>query len=63
MKIGDKVAISKDIIGADYELRVDDEGTVVNIIQLPDETIVFFNPEDTAQVYAVNSNSVLKVKQ
>lgn len=64
MKIGDRVCIVKDLVGPDYNLAVGDEGFVANIIQISKtESVVLFNPEDKVEVYAVNSTSVMKIKQ
>lgn len=62
IRIGDTVKLKKDIVDKefDYSLPVGMEGTVANIIELPDETLVVFHPEGDTRLYAVNINSVTK---
>lgn len=60
--IGDKVKLKNEIVDKefDYNLPVDMEGTVANLLELPDETLVLFHPEGDVRIYAINVNSITK---
>lgn len=62
IKIGDTVKLKNAIVDKefDYNLPVGLEGSVANILELPDETLILFHPEDDVRIYAVNVKSVTK---
>lgn len=62
IKIKDRVTLTTTITDKefDYHLPAGMKGEVVNIIELPDETLVLFHPDGEHRIYAVNINSVTK---
>ncbi len=71
MKTGDKVVLkkevsypSKDEYGAPITevLPKGTLGTVANIVDIPGEMLVFFNPDNTESIFAVSYSSVKKSK-
>ena len=62
IRIKDTVKLKKAIADAefDYNLPAGLEGTVVNIIELPDQTLVLFHPKDDVRIYAVDVHSITK---
>lgn len=60
--IGDKVKLTNAIVDPefDYNLPVGMEGTVANLLELPDETLVLFHPDGQMRIFAVNVKSITK---
>lgn len=60
--IGDKVKLKNAIVDPefDYNLPVGMEGTVANLLELPDETLVLFHPDGQMRIFAVNVKSITK---
>lgn len=71
MKTGDKVVLKKEISYPskdDYGSPITEVlpkgtlGTVANLVDIPGETLVFFNPDNTESIFAVSYSSVKKAK-
>lgn len=62
IKIGDKVKLKNEIVDKefDYNLPIGMEGSVTNILELPDEMLVLFHPDGQMRIFAVNVKSITK---
>lgn len=62
IKIKDRVKLKNAIVDEDFDYNLPEgmEGEVVNILELPAETLVLFHPDGSHRIFAVNVNSVTK---